>query len=80
MSMGNEMQLRQTIAKDDLIWIQDAVKIYGRSLSWFQDRVKEGTLKAYKIPGDRKQYLLRSDVEVQLAPRPWTAADDEADG
>jgi hypothetical protein len=75
--MGNYVQLRQTIAKDDLIWIQEAVKLYERSLSWFQDRVKEGSIKAYKIPGDRKQYLLRGDVEALLAPRPWTAADGD---
>lgn len=74
--MGNDGKVQQTIAKDALIWIQDAVKHYERSLSWFQDRVKEREIKAYKIPGDRKQYLLRADIEALLMPRPWTAEDD----
>jgi len=73
--MGNDGKIQRTIAKDALIWIQDAVKQYERSLSWFQERIKEGQIKAYKIPGDRKQYLLRDDIEALLMPRPWTAED-----
>ncbi len=74
--MINNEELRKSIQRDDLLWIQDAAKAYDRSVKWFQERIKEGEIKAYKIPGDRKQYLLRADIEALLMPRPWTAADD----
>jgi hypothetical protein len=65
------------VNKDDLIWVQEAAKAYGRSTIWIQSRIKEGIIRAYKIYGDRKQYVLRSDIEALLAPRPWTEEDSE---
>jgi hypothetical protein len=68
--------MRAGETRDDLLWIQDAAKEYDRSVKWFQECMKEGSIKAYKIPGDRKQYLLRTDIEALLTPRPWTDEDD----
>jgi hypothetical protein len=75
----NTQKEPKPLNKDDLIWIQEAAKHYGRSLPWFQERIKEGLIRAYKIIGDRKQYLARADLEGLFAPRPWTAEDGEGE-
>ncbi|MBA3823839.1 MAG: hypothetical protein H0X24_08055 [Ktedonobacterales bacterium] len=69
----------KSIQKDDLIWIQDAVQQFERSSKWFKECIRDGQIRAYKIAGDRKQYLVRSDIELMLAPRPWTEEDGDGD-
>lgn len=52
-----------------LIWIEDAVNEYGRSRAWFNAQLREGTLSAANIPGDRRVYLVRAEVEALIQPR-----------
>ena len=55
----------------DLIWIQDAVKEYSVSLWWFQEQIRNGMLDAYKLPGTKRQYLSRKQIEEAIKPRKW---------
>lgn len=48
------------------IWIDDAVKEYGRSRAWLDEQVRHGAIEYLKVPGDRKTYLKRSDVEREV--------------
>ncbi len=54
---------------DDLIWIVDAEREFNRSREWFLKQVKLGKLHKTKIEGDRKVYLLRSEIYQLLRPR-----------
>jgi hypothetical protein len=58
-----------TIELKDLIWIADAEQHYNRSREWFLKQIKLKKLHKTKIEGDRKAYLLRSEVEQLLQPR-----------
>lgn len=52
----------------DLIWIVDAENTFNRSREWFLKQIKLGKLRRTKIEGDRKVYLLRSEIERLLQP------------
>lgn len=54
---------------NDLIPIADAAKVYERSRRWLEIQVDEGRLSLVKIPGDQKNYLLKSELAVLLAPQ-----------
>jgi hypothetical protein len=53
----------------DLIWIAEAEQHYNRSREWFLKQIKLKKLHRMKIEGDRKVYLLRSELERLLQPR-----------
>ncbi len=53
----------------DLVWIVDAETEFNRSREWFLKQVKLGKLHKTKIEGDRKAYLLRSEIIRLLQPR-----------
>ncbi len=53
----------------DLIWIVDAETEFNRSREWFLKQIKLGKLHRTKIAGDRKLYLLRSEIKQLLQPR-----------
>jgi hypothetical protein len=57
------------VEPQDLIWIADAEHTYNRSREWFLKQIKLRKLHKTKIEGDRKVYLLRSEVEELLKPR-----------
>lgn len=52
----------------ELIWIVEAETEFNRSREWFLKQVKLGKLHRTKIEGDRKVYLLRSEIERLLQP------------
>lgn len=52
----------------DLIWIEVAMEVYKRSRNWLDAQVKAGKLSYATIPGDRKLYLLRSELDALLRP------------
>lgn len=52
----------------DFIWIADAVKEYNRSRKWLDEQVEKGKLSVATMEGDRKAYLLRSELDALLAP------------
>lgn len=61
----------------DLIWIQEAMRRYGRSRPWFDERLNDGRLGAYSLEGTKRLYLSRREIErrllhpkVQRAARP----------
>lgn len=56
------------IEASDLIWIVEAEEKYNRSREWFLKQIKLGKLHRTKIEGDRKVYLLRSEIELFLQP------------
>lgn len=45
------------------IWVQDAVEEYHRSRAWLDIQVREGRLTYAKFEGDRRVYLLRSELD-----------------
>ncbi|GCE14638.1 hypothetical protein KTT_44970 [Tengunoibacter tsumagoiensis] len=53
---------------NDLIWIVDAESVFNRSREWFLKQIKLGKLHRTKIAGDRKVYLLRSEIVKLLQP------------
>ena len=57
------------VEQRDLIWIADAEKEFNRSREWFLKQIKLKKLHKTKIEGDRKVYLLRSEIEKLLQPR-----------
>ncbi len=60
---------------EDLIWIREVPQIYKRSVEWLYKLIEAGHLNKYVIPGDMKTYLLRSEIEQALRPRPATRSD-----
>lgn len=53
----------------DFIWIEDAAKEYDRSRSWLDGQVDQGKLSIVNIPGDRRKYLRRSQLNKLLRPQ-----------
>lgn len=53
----------------DLIWIEDVVKQYNRSRVWLNEQTRAGLLSVARIPGDKRVYLLRSELERFLTPQ-----------
>lgn len=53
----------------DLIWIEDAVKEYGRSRPWLKEQIDAGRLSSANIPGDKRLYLVRAELEALIQPR-----------
>ncbi len=57
------------LGPQDLIWIADAENEFNRSREWFLKQIKLGKIHRTKIEGDRKVYLLRSEIKRLLQPR-----------
>jgi hypothetical protein len=55
--------------RDDLIWIQDAEKEYDRTRKWLDGQVEAGRLSYATIAGDKRHYLLRSELDALLRPQ-----------
>jgi hypothetical protein len=53
----------------DLIWIQDAEDEYQRSRPWLQKQIDASVLTVVTIPGDKRYYLKRSELDRLLRPR-----------
>jgi hypothetical protein len=60
----------------NLIWIQDAEEEYKRSRKWLDAQVQAGKLRYATIEGDRRVYLLRSELDKLLRPQIKRAGDD----
>ena len=60
----------------DLIWIVTAAEEYHRSRKWLDDQVEAGKLSYATIEGDRKVYLLRSELDRLLRPTIRRTGDD----
>lgn len=54
---------------NDMIWVEDAARQYGRSREWLMSEVKEGNLNKYEIKGDRKVYLSRTELDKLFQPK-----------
>ena len=57
-----------SVEPEDMIWIAEAEQRYNRSREWFLKQIKLKKLHKTKIEGDRKVYLLRSEIEHLLLP------------
>jgi hypothetical protein len=55
-------------ANADLIWIEDAAREYARSRKWLKEQVDTGKLSYVELPGDRRLYLLRSELDALFHP------------
>lgn len=53
----------------NMIWIEDAASEYKRSRSWLEQQYAAGLLTVAKIPGDRRTYLKRDELDRLLRPR-----------
>lgn len=61
----------------DLIWIQDAEREYERSRKWLDGQVEQGNLSLVRIPGDKRVYLRRSQLDALLRPYEDTRGKDD---
>lgn len=62
---------------DDRIWIVEACVVYDRSRKWLEDQIAAGLLHVPpNTPGDRRKYLLRSELDALLRPQ-MTKRDSE---
>ena len=52
-------------APTDLIWVTEAMVVYGHGRGWYSERIKDGRLKSYPQPGETKIYLSRREIEEQ---------------
>src|SRR5579859_495804 len=52
----------------NLIWIQDAALEYKRSRKWLDEQVALGRLSYATAEGDKRAYLLRSELDLLLRP------------
>ena len=64
----------------DFIWIADAVKEYNRSRKWLDEQVEKGKLHYAEAEGDRRIYLLRSELEAFLTVHVKRAGEKEQAG
>lgn len=55
--------------KDDIVWIVDAMRDYQRSRKWIEEQIAAHLLDEIEIPGDRKKYISRNQIEKLLQPR-----------
>lgn len=62
---------------DDLIWIETAAEKYDRSRRWLNEQIEARKLSVASKPGDRKVYLLKSEIERLIAPRIVQPADED---
>jgi hypothetical protein len=53
----------------DLIWIVEASVEYKRSRDWLDAQIREGRLTKYTIPGDKRVYISRKELDKLLSPR-----------
>jgi len=65
------------ISDQDIIWIQDAEKEYKRNRKTLQSLIDEGKLSVVGIEGDRRAYLLRSELDAVFRPKIIKPAKDE---
>lgn len=62
----------------DIIWIQDAAKEYNRTRKWLDEQVDGGKLSVVNIPGDRRVYLLRAELDNLIRPQIVKPADADS--
>ena len=55
---------------DEWVWIDDATREYGRSRATLDAWVSAGKVRYDKRKGDPKTYVLRADVEREVAKSP----------
>lgn len=48
--------------------IEEATAKWGRNRAWWYDRVRDGDLPGYKVPGQRGTYLRDTEVAEYLKP------------
>ena len=53
----------------DIIWIDDAAEKYNRSRRWLKEQVDSGRLSYASIPGDKRLYLLRAELDALFSPQ-----------
>jgi hypothetical protein len=68
------------VEQSDIIWIEDAAKQYNRTRKWLDEQVGKRRLSVVKIPGDRRVYLLRSELDALIRPQIVQPADDNQAG
>lgn len=59
----------EEIRPEDIIAIQQAVEQYGRNRRTLEKLLDEGKLSLVKIEGDRRTYLVRSELDAMFTPR-----------
>ena len=68
------------IDREDIIPIQEAVQKYDRNRKTLDRLIDERKLSVVKIEGDRKIYLLRSELEKLFQPQIVQRAEDSNAG
>jgi hypothetical protein len=68
------------INEADIIWIQDAEKEYNRNRKTLDALIDERKLSVVAIPGDRRMYLLRSELNALFKPRIVKPAENQDAG
>lgn len=58
--------MQQDTIPNDLLWIQAAAIEFKRSRDWLEN---QPSIKKYTIPGDKRKYVSRSEVEKAIQPK-----------
>ncbi len=60
------------MATEEYITITEAAERYGHTRAWWHERINSGELAAYDVPskGKRGTFLLVSEIETYLQPKP----------
>lgn len=62
--------LQADIEIADMIWIQEAVVIFGKSRNWLRKQVDIGEVRSKQLIGSTRIYLSRSDIKRRLNETP----------
>jgi hypothetical protein len=54
---------------EDLIWIVEAAIAFKRSRDWLDAQIRDGNLGKYTVPGDKRVYISRKELQQLLSPR-----------
>ena len=68
------------LTTNDIIWIEDAAKQYNRTRKWLDEQIDQKRLSVVKIPGDRKVYLVRAELDTLIRPQIIQRAEDSSAG
>ena len=63
------MSEAETYIARGFVWVEEAVKKYGRSRAWIYPYVRDGKIRSEKYPGDRRLYINEADLVAIIGRR-----------
>jgi excisionase family DNA binding protein len=70
---ARDEKARLVANEDELMTLAEAAREFKCSDSWLRKQIRDKRLTAYEKGADRRVYVLRSDLEQLMSPRPRDA-------